>query len=383
MRPILPGESDPFLGVRDEIPGVAIKCTVVAVDTRNGTVTLRLGGSLGQYPDVKIPLMQFSLNRTKSSWGRFMPQIGDLVTAVQDLDGDLHILNWECLNYRQIADADAEEQFIFRELKEGEFEWRSSGAATIFGSELGELRLTGGPVSVTLSKDQLEAVYDAPLHRAIAGGCESRFGEVRRKLLPTDVEESSILGGTLAESQTVVARSTGLVDTRLADVTLGDVAADFAPYTPALGPVGLPLRAQARLYDDLGATELFSFAVDNTGNVAWTQAATAVALGLKIAALASPLSVQFRDIELQPSLTLKFGSSASTEPFVLGTQLNAFLQSLVDTLKSAVVATATGPASFNPATIAALESLKTTYLNSNLILSDFIFGSKLPTPGAG
>jgi len=381
MREPIPGESDPFMGVRTEIPDVAVTGTITAVNTRDGTVHVSLeDGGLGVRPGIQIPIFQFSYMRGTSSWFRFMPQRGDRITLVRNLNGRFHIVNYECLNYRQLANEDEGGQLLFRELKEGEYEIRSSGAAAIFGSKDGTLRLAGGPATITISRPDMSIEADATLHKVTSLACQIRFGEVRRLLLPTDLDETALAGGTQREYRLVVAKDAGVVDIPMVDVKVGDVVDDAAPFAPTIGSGGGPLRAHVRVYDAAGATVVYDLEVDALGNVEATQASTAAALGLKLVGLASSLLAQYRDFTFQPTTTIKLGGPGATENVPLGVQLSAFLQALMDALNSAVIATAMGPASFNPATLAAFAALKAAYLASNVILSDVAFTQKLSSP---
>lgn len=383
MRPPIPGDDDPFLGVRDEIPNVAITGTITAVDTRNGIVGVDVAG-LGHRNDVQIPLFQFSfLGDDGSSWFRFMPQVGDQVTLVQNVRGTMHIVNYECLNYRQLANANQANQFLFPELQQGEFEVRSAGLATIYGNKDGTLRIAGGPATFTLRRETLESELDATLQRFKAQSCEIRFGEVRRKLLPIDVEETALASGTLREFRLQVAQDVGFVALPMLDIKAGNVVNDTTPFAPTLGEGGGPLRAHVKVFDAAGTTTAFELQIDALGNVELTQSALATVLGLKIVGLASTMLAQYRDMVLQPSVSFKVGSTGSTENMVLGQQLKTLLTNLINTIETMVIATAMGPASPNPATVAALEALKAASVTSNLILSDYAFVSKLPTPGTG
>lgn len=365
MRPSIPGEDDPFLGTREEIPQVAISGTIASVDTKKGTVGVRMGRGIGHRPDVKIPMFQLSFNLTASSWFRFMPQVGDNVTLVQNVDGSMHIVNYECLNYQQLSDADSQDEFLFRELKQGEFEVRSSGLASIFGSKTGTLRLAGGPATLTLNRKDQAADLSAPFIRMGALACEIRFGEVRRRVLPTDFEETALPGGagTLREFRLVVAREAGPVALPMVEVALGDVLTETAPvYPPALSGFGSPVRAQARVFDPTGLLALFGLRVDALGNLEVVQGPTPTG-----------------QMTIQPGLSLRLGGPAAAEPVPLGLVLNTFLTNLITALQGAVVQTAVGPGTFNPATIAALAALLPQL---PLHLSTVVYTQLTPTPGA-
>lgn len=383
MRFPVPGESDPFLGTRTEIPNVAITGTIASVDTRNGIIGVDLGIGIGYRPDVKLPLLQLSVLGSNSSWLRFMPQVGDVVTLVQNVNGNMHIVNFESINYKQLADADAADRFLFRELKGGEFEIRSSGLAAILGTREGILRLNGGTATLVLDRDGMEIDADAMLHKSVALACETRFGQVRRRLLPIDTEDSAVAGGVQREHRVFVARDVAGAAIPMVDAKLGDVVDDTTPFAPTIGSGGGPLRAHVRVYDAAGVTTAFELEVDALGNLEVTQSALATVLGIKLVGLLSSFLAQYKDFTFQPTTTIKLGGPGATEPVPLGTQLNTFLQGLTDALNSAVIATPMGPATFNPATLAALQVLKSTYLTSNVILSDVALTQKLPSPGSG
>jgi len=381
MREPIPGDEDPFYGNRDEIPGCSVDGVITAVDPRNGVLKVRItqGGSVRD--DVKLPMVQFSFALGRSSWFRMIPQVGDTVTLIQGMDGSMHIIAFEAINYGQLADEDAADQFLIRELKAGEYELRSAGRATIWGGADGTLQLTGGPVAITLSKDRLESVIEASLHRVVVAGSEQRFGEVRRLLLPTDPEESALAAGVYREARTFLAHDAGAVATPMVDVKVGDVVDDSTPFAPTVGSGGGPLRAHVRVYDAAGATVAFELEVDALGNVEATQSALATALGLKMVGLTSSLLAQYRDITLQPATVLRLGGPSANEPVPLGTQLNTLLQNLIDTLSTGVVLVAGSTGGFNPATVAALNALK-AYLASNAILSQVAFTQLAATPGS-
>jgi hypothetical protein len=383
MREPIPGDEDPFYGTRDEIPGAAVTGIITAVDTRNGILKVRIYQGISVRDDVELPMIQFSFALNKSSWLRFMPQVGDTVTLVQNVDGRMHIVNFEAINYRQLADADTFNQTLFRELKAGEWEIRSSGVASIFGSKEGTLLVQGGPVTITLSRDRLEALLEAPLIRQQAMGSEVRFGEVRRPLLPTDIEETSLAGGTLREHRTRIAHDLVATELPVLDIKLGDVVNDTTPFALTVGEGGGPLRAHVRVFDAAGATTAFELQVDALGNLELTQSALATALGLKLVGLLSSFQAQYRDFTFQPTTTIRLGGPGASEPVPLGLQLNAFLNGLLSALNSAVVATSTGPALFNAATLAAFQTLVSTYLSTNALNSDVAFSQKLPSPGSG
>lgn len=368
MRPTVPGETDPFHGTHEEIPGVAITGSITAVDARNGIVGVRFLTGGGQRPEVRIPMFQLSVMGANSSWFRFMPQVGDRVTLIQNVDGTMHIANYECVNYAQLADADQEDQFLFRPLKEGEFEIRSAGFASVFGSRLGELRLAGGPATLTLSRENLVATLDAPLVRATATSCEIRFGELRRKFLPTDTEETSI--PTFREFKLVVARDVVAAALPMVEVKMGDVVTEVPPYPPALSalPTPSPLRTSMRVLDPTGLFALFGMRVDALGNLEIIQGPTPTGT-----------------MVLQPGLRLALGGPLATEPVALGLVLNANLTQLIGIISGAFSALATD-AAVTPATKAAASAAVTALglLIPQLVahLSTVAFTQLVATPGA-
>jgi hypothetical protein len=339
-RALLPGEAwdDPDKGTRDEIPNVAVTGIIMSVDVHNGVVGVRLK-DVGYRNTVKLPIFQVSIKGTSSSWFRFMPQVGDIVTLVQNQNGAMHIVGYEVLNYQQIAKEDEAETFLFRELQQGEFEIRSKGMASIFGSDTGVLRLAGGPAILKLDRQNLEASLESPLIKQRAMACEIRFGEVRRRVLPTDFEDTALVGGTLREFRLVVAREVGPASLPMVDVKVGDVVQEIAPAYPlAVSGFATPLRVSARVLDPSGLLGLFGLRVDALGNLEVVQAVGG-------------------QMVLQPGLTIRLGGSTATEPLVLGLVLNTFLTNLIAVLQGAVVATPVGPGTLNPATIAALQAL--------------------------
>jgi hypothetical protein len=149
----------------------------------------------------------------------------------------------------------------FTTLNPGEFDFMSSGGAYIFGNNKGRLRLSGGPASITLIKNEFKIDSRAQQFQFVADDTTLRIGQVRRdrpdgtnKPLATDT------AGSLKEFNVAVKSSTPTLP--LATFRLGDVAGDVVA---ELSSSGNPLRCSLETYG--GTTDpMFGLRIDTVGN---------------------------------------------------------------------------------------------------------------------
>lgn len=185
-----------------------------SVDTANGQVVVRLA-TTGEEFKLEIPLGGFSIRGLQSSWMRYMPQRNEFVKVGFELDNTPRILAYGTFGeefsptgerqgsisaprqgsyatVRRLAEAnEGSLGLIFRELKEGEWDMRSSGGAEIYGSRNGTLTIAGGGgASMRLVKSRGEELHRSSLLKIDEEGVQIRAGVLRRKNLPIDAAEA-------------------------------------------------------------------------------------------------------------------------------------------------------------------------------------------------
>ena len=359
---------------------------IKSVDTKNGRVSLALRqvSSGGQPATVVMPIGGLSVDQARSSWQRYMPSTGAYVKvgygigqhlevlgyatppveSAQGVDGqaagdgsgtvstnqrtgagDAHTNGFAVL--RKLAEAargagesgvaEANGLASFRDLQEGEMDWRSSGGAEVFLSRAGRVQLSTGLTQFFLDKETDAGVLEAPWLSfgakqsrlgvlplpSVSPSAASfmRLGQVRRRFDPTSTTRSAIRTvantvGVLPVPNTIFdnpqeyvlslgsddEQATALAAPRalLYEERAGVVYAENDQAAPAgetavpvlFKNVGLPLRYRKRVY---GATGLaatpdalriaaWEVQIDAVGNVAVSQSATA-ALGISVTSL--------------------------------------------------------------------------------------------------
>lgn len=230
--------------------------------------------------EVTIPPLWFSGNGGKSAWGRYMPFGNEDVHIGYRNDDSAVVLGYNINNpgeepgegyayLKELADEKKAGYAVFRELKSGEFDFKSSGDAYIHGSNQGTLLLSGGQAFIKLDKQAYRLESKASEYNYNSETSNMRFGTVFRKDLPTDESEVPTSGGIYKEflvDMNFPIPATGLpgIQSR-AKIHMGDILDD--QNVPELGPFTFPLRFRLSLGDGFDAVEAFSCLVDNSGNV--------------------------------------------------------------------------------------------------------------------
>lgn len=359
-----------------------------AVKPETGQVSAVAVGFHKKEERLELPLPGFSLNRTKSSWIRYMPQRGDFVLVGYDNRDQAFILGYTAgipenvgLSisgaYRQVTAAKEAGEVIettrsntgaeteqtvkaglgdFLALQPGEYDLRSSGGATIYGNSDGSLYLAGGARSwVRLDKKNQEVHGEAPLFYLTSTGTELRSGLIKRRVLPTDYKESSIT--SLGHSTNLAIDPTGTrewhthiehltpagVSIALGDKWFGGVRSNLGIPIDA-GPVpGVPLRELTRVYVPgtlsaapvkLTANEV---AIDILGNtkVQHGPSTTLVQVGKDSTAPATALQVEYTTVTAKAAASVALeaprvalGGAEAVESGVKGTTTIAALLKL-------------------------------------------------------
>lgn len=342
---------------------------IVGIDEENGKLSVQLLGSRQKY-DVDAPVVGLSVRGVKSSWMRHMPQVRDYVDISFGPDNrpKLHrVTAWKFRSdsggWAEIAKAAAANDgnlgLVWRKLKQGEFDCRSSGGAGYYFTADGHAVLEAGPTAIELDKNRFESFGTAGLWVRRGDGVEVRFGDVKRLLTGTFEETSAVVNPTGA-----VKPKEWFVEVGYPTPPAGTPKCVF--YREQAGDVrdslgapvllaGQPLRYRKQLFNAAGLVETLTVEVDALGNTKVTHAATAVPGGLEIAGGSlSPFKLSYGSVEVNATTTatikatttakvegtaaleLASGGLAATHPMVYG-------DLLMTAFNAHVHATAFGP----------------------------------------
>jgi hypothetical protein len=176
--------------------------------------------------------------------------------------------------FKRFADEGKSAFAVFRELKPGEYDFKSSGDAYIHGSSGGTLLLSGGQAFIKLDKQSYRHSAKAAEYNFTSEASELRVGTVFRKELPTDATESPLAQGIykefLLDLNQALPTGEGAPQSKV-KIHLGDII-ETPANIPEIGPKGAPLRARISLGDAGNALEMFKIEIDQMGNVVWEQA---------------------------------------------------------------------------------------------------------------
>lgn len=229
--------------------------------------------------DVTVPVLWFSGKGVQSAWGRYMPFGGEDVHVGYRNDDTAVILGYnanvpgeepgEGYPYvKKLADDGSPGFSVFRELKPGEFDFKSSGDAYIHGSSQGTLYLSGGQAFIKLDKQAYRLESKASEFHYTSETSEIRFGTTFRKATPADQAETPVNSGIykefLVDVNYPLPSGTPSIQSR-AKIHMGDVLDGSNAQED--GPYGSPLRLRLSLGDALDVNEVFSCLIDNSGNV--------------------------------------------------------------------------------------------------------------------
>lgn len=208
-RDQLPGEGDPFNGLRDHARyhSRIVRGQLQSVVPENGTAQVATLEIIG-VREITIPPLWFSASGRKSAWGRFMPLGNEHVHVGYRNDDTPVVLGYDMKksglgegydDLRKLNESRTVGYASFRKLKLGEFDFKSSGDAYIHGSNQGTLYLSGGQAFIRLDKQSYKIDSKASTYSQLAETSNIKFGTVFRKLLPTDVTESPVSMGIFKE----------------------------------------------------------------------------------------------------------------------------------------------------------------------------------------
>jgi len=271
-----------------------------------GTVSVEfLKGGGHPRPEVPIPLAGWSFppkqsdtdkNYLRSSWGVYLPQIGDTLLVGFDAMGNAFSLSYHTIDFsafKRYDDANEERGGIGwgdasgKRLRPGDWSFKSARNCALY---LGDrASLTAGPHSVTLDKPNGEVRIQSDLvHTRYGDSSEIRAGSARRILVPgVDSQESYIYdlvtpgAGNVGQEHTNYIRRASLtsVDQNgllMVRTSEGQVVDDTTKqivgpqvFSPDLSVAmtGTATRVLRRTFDDAtGQVALWTELVDNLGN---------------------------------------------------------------------------------------------------------------------
>jgi len=281
-RDSYPGEdSTGYMGTRDGARYLSriVRGKLASIDPPNGkgqVNTLEVHGTR----NITVPPLWFSGKGRQSAWGRYMPFGGENVHVAYRNDDSPIIMGYDInasgeelpqegwQQLKKFADDGIAGFAVFRELRPGEFDFKSSGDAYIHGSNQGTLYLSGGQAFIKLNKQAYRLESKASEYHYSSETAEMRFGTVFRKKVPTDQDETPASSGIykefLVDVNFPLPTGTPSVQSR-AKIHFGDIL--DSTNIPELGPSGFPLRGKISLGDGADALEVFSLLIDNLGNV--------------------------------------------------------------------------------------------------------------------
>jgi len=274
------------------------RATVTDVHINKGTISVVIE-SFPYAREVLMPLVGLSMppggpgnavNDGILSWGRYVPQTGDMVLVGFGTDGTCYSLGYHAVYYKGMDFVDEGKESrggtgwgeaSDRRMKPGYWDFRSSENCTLF---LGNTaKVTSGPHSITLNKDTGDITTNTGLIVERYGeASEVRKGDARRFLLPTDSSETYIVSTatpdrTIAQNSaqestdTVKFGTLAGVPIEVTKVSHGEVVDDLtktamipSTYIPFLA--GTQVRSLEAVKDPAGATDLYLRLVDNLGN---------------------------------------------------------------------------------------------------------------------
>jgi hypothetical protein len=313
------------------------------VDTLNGRVVIEYNGR-SQQDTLQIPLNGFGIKGLKSSWQRYMPQGGEFVKVMFEADNTPHIIGYAAYgeelqdgkrtgNYHaprnggygtvaRIAKSNRGLGLIFRELRPGEWDMRSSGGADIYGAADGTLSLAaGGGAQIILRKDAQEERHRNLLSAWDLDGVTLKLGRTRRRLPgetnETDVAPNPASAPLAQEFSLRLAYKTppqGTPEIEIYKTEVGDVRSSLGlPETVS----GIPIRQRTVWSDPTGVTSL-SLTVDALGNANIDQGPLALATGIKIngggvsGARTTNLATDFALTTINSTITSTLSASVNT-----------------------------------------------------------------------
>lgn len=376
------------------------RARVTDVHIDKGTVSV-LFERMPYSREVTIPLLGFSVppgDKTgmTASWGRYIPQVGDMLVVGFDSNGECFALNYHAVYYNVLTMLDNDREArggigwgdaSGKKIKPGDWDFKSSRGCSFYLGD--KAQISSGPYSIILNKSTGDLTLKGQLLIDTYGeASSSRCGAVRRKLLPTDSSETYIPDPTnptrTLQEWTNVVRAGSPVKPdgiELARYQMGEVISEvaFIPLVPATDIPALALltgtggRHYRSSKDPSGEVSLYDELVDDLGNygvsaptaiafqwvtptATWsiTNKDTLVTSSTSFLVVSPSIILQAATSAIVDAPLVSLGGPAAVEPLVKGTQ---FISSMT-TFLSVISGAATGVVTL-PQAIAALTAIST------------------------
>lgn len=328
---------------------------VTTVKEAEGIVSISIEPNADESQAV-IPLLGLSVRGTKSSWGRYMPDRGALIKCAYGPDDSIQPISYgvwgshirtgeseegdgvflpEIGGYSQLRDLEQKNTpglNTFRQLKCGEWDFRSSGNAYFHLSNQGHVLLTGGLASINLDKNRYEAIHESGLIIHGSEGTISKLGDVKRLLNPITDSSETVIDTATKEYLLKVNVPSPVSEIKMVDVRAGDVRGDgLSAFSPSLGPLvtdpvlntpstPVPLRYRAITYDVTGQLERFKAEVDLEGHLEINHNFAPSPKGIRLSGLAGNLQTEYLKTNINSLTTTNIDATAAV---LLGDELVA------------------------------------------------------------
>lgn len=259
-----------------------------------------------------------------------------MVTLSFDSNGEAKVTGYDTLNYAQLDQFRADGTLPhYNVLQPGEFDFASGGGSYIKGDIGGTLQLAGGTVDIKLRRDQLRADLVAQLMAVGDGTSDLRFGDVKRRVLPTDEQEIAVhaIGSIDPYKEFKIEVSQNIGGLATAPHTLlhmGNIISELS-----LEPTGNALEAQAplratrikmRVFDGSPLeTEIWGLDVDAGGNMTLEAKTAGAGAAFKINSLTGTVELNALTASMAGSAATVLGGNVGIHPAVFGDTLNAAL----------------------------------------------------------
>ena len=374
------------------------RARVSDVNIDEGTVSVNFE-DVPHSTKVTIPLLGLSmppkkneddLHELASSWGRYIPQTGDILLVGFGPNGKAYALGFHAVFYEGFTAKDIGRESTggigwgsssAKDVKPGDWDFKSARGSTFYLGD--KTRITSGPHSILLNKTTGDITSKSSLLIDSYGSSETRKGGARRKILPVDPSETTIynLTAQVAQESTDVVRR-GFPQIEMTRTSMGDVIDEltFQVMVSTLG--GTTIRRLESVKDPTGLIDFYAKKVDDLGNYGveaptallfqwltplstWTitnnittiTSTTSFGVTAPIVNLTAPTQA----VITSPNVQL--GGPAAVEFLVKGTTFVSSMQAFLTAVQAAVAAVGSAPQ--NAAALTAIGAAATA-LNSAL-----------------
>lgn len=397
------------------------RARVTDVLLEKGTVSVTLE-NVAYSAQVTIPLLGLSAppsltddtskpaqaNFKSASWGRYIPQVGDLLLVGFGSNGDLYALGYHAIYYKgfDVADIESEDtggigwgDTSAKSLKPGDWDFRSAGNSSLYLGQ--KASIASGINSIDINQPTDDITIDTPLLIGNIGISKLLYGSVERFLLPTDSEPKAIVSsraGTAAQEATIKVKWNGgpTDGQELSTWSIGDVVDDDSTtaairLSNASSPQ--PVRKYFNCADNTGYINAYTEIVDAGGNYevssslgtefTWDTVLATWDISNLSLTMSSTESIDMTanttfnitgtsGVILDSSSLIQFGGSGASEPMVLGIKWQSFISALMIALS-----THTHPSPVGPTGPSADFAAQVTNLNQQAgnTLSSKVMGS--------